>query len=504
MEWNQLENIEGHWLDEQQRKVVYNDSDALLVVAAAGSGKTTTMLGKIKYLIERKKVKEEEILVLSFTRDTVTDFKEKLQKMSYPNVSVYTFHKLALELLPKNTFSIAPNHYLEYVVNEYFEGYIYAHPKLIRRLLIYFHKNPLLLRNYQKLKESKEFLVKKKEWIQTIARLKSENKKKEELLHLCRKEKNWFSLFLLKMLYLLMNEYESELSSQRWIDFDDMILLSRKEVDQRNNLPWKYILIDEYQDTSYIRFLLVKSLKEKTKAHLMAVGDDFQSIYRFSGCNLNLFLHFSDYFPNHQILKLETTYRNSQTLINIAGSFILKNPNQIRKKLFSEKSHASPIKIIYYDNEKETFVQLLEKLWKENKRKLLILGRNHADLTEIASDDFLYQPEGTLIWKHQGQMILKYKTMHQSKGLEEENVILIHLEDKQNGFPNRRKEPKVIRKMIPNEDSYPYSEERRLFYVALTRTKNEVYLLTSKKRPSRFVLELEKIIRREYQKRGRT
>lgn len=501
MEERTWSNVEGHVLDRQQRRVVDDDSDVLLVVAAAGSGKTTTMLGKIKYLIEEKKIKEEEILVLSFTRDTVKDFRQKLNKMSYENVSVYTFHQLALKLLNEKSFSIAPNNYLEYVVGEYLEGIIQEYPKLIRRLLIYFHQNPFFLKNYQKLKEQDCFKRKKREWITTIARLKAENIPKEELLFLAKKEKNWNSQFLLKFLYVLINEYEKELSSQGWIDFDDMILFAEKEIPKKEKIGYRYIIIDEYQDTSEIRFLLVKALKEKTKAHLVVVGDDFQSIYRFSGCKLELFTQFSLYFKNSKILKLENTYRNSQTLIDIAGKFILKNPRQIRKKLHSEKENIHPIEIIYYKNERETFRDFMEERWKEGKRKILILGRNNEDIYHVLSCDFEYQKEGRLLWKKEPNLELRYKTIHRSKGLEEEDVVVIHLENGKNCLPNKEKETKIIKKLIPTEDYYPYSEERRLFYVALTRTKNKVYLLASKKNPSLFVLELEKIMRREYRKK---
>lgn len=494
MEEDILNDIEGYPLDYEQRQVVMDSSDSLLVVAAAGSGKTLTIIGKIRYLIEIQKVPPEEILCLSFTNDTVTSLKRKLKEHYNYNVSVFTFHKLSLEILKGDSFSISSSDYLSYTVHEYFLGIIEAYPKLMRYLLLYFHKSPFSLKNYQKLKKESQFEELILELISTISRMKAEKLSKEELfssMGISLKER-----FLRKLLYILLNEYEIELRSQGLIDFDDMIELAYQKVKLGNIKKYQYILIDEYQDTSNIRFSLVQVIKKQTGAKLMVVGDDFQSIYRFSGCKLELFTNFSKYFPEAHTLKLENTYRNSQELIDIAGSFILKNKKQLRKNLKSEKRLLNPVRIIWYQNEKEEFLHLISTLFHEGKKNIMILGRNNRDIEEILSNEFDYQ-NGTLTWKIHPEMNLYYKTVHRSKGLEEETVIVIHLEHTRNGFPNLKKESRIVRKLFRQEDTYLYSEERRLFYVALTRTKNEVYLLSSKKRPSLFVLELKNMMNKK-------
>lgn len=489
-----LNNTEGYYLDIEQQKVVLDDSDSLLVVAGAGSGKTLTIIAKIRYLIDIKKILPEEILCISFTRDTVNQLKEKLKKYYDFEIPIYTFHKLSLEILKDESFIITPSNYLNYTVEEYLEGVIEGYPKLIFHLLLYFHKNPFSKKEYEKLKKSKEFKTFFKEIISIIQKLKSEDIKKETLLlrkTILPKEK-----FLLKFIYIVMNEYDIELKSQGMIDFDDMIILATKKVNETGMKKLKYILIDEYQDTSNIRFSLIKSIKEKTGAKLMVVGDDFQSIYRFSGCKLELFTNFSNYFPNSNVRKLQNTYRNSQQLINIAGTFILKNKNQLKKSLSSNKENKNPVNILWYQNEKKEFINLLEKLYQSEKRKIMILGRNNQDINYVLTNEFEYLKDNTILWKKYPDMKLYYKTVHRSKGLEEDNVVLIHLENNENGFPNKRKESKIMKKLFPNYDFYPYAEERRLFYVALTRTKNNIYILSSKKNPSIFVLELKNIIKK--------
>ena len=251
-------------------------------------------------------------------------------------------------------------------------------------------------------------------------------------------------------------------------------------------LPYQYVIIDEYQDSSLLRCKLIQVLLQKTNAKIMAVGDDFQSIYRFSGCNLEIFLNFEKYFSHPDILFITNTYRNSQELIDIAGKFIMKNKNQIKKSLYSNKHLEKPIKIIYYEKEQEVLENVLIYLEKKNKKKVLILGRNRKDIYPFLTPNIQWKEN--CYYYHDISFL--YMTVHQSKGLEEEYVILISLENSMTGFPNKLENDSIFRFLDEKKESYAYEEERRLFYVALTRTKNENYLLVPKKKESIFVKEL--------------
>ncbi|MCI8588733.1 MAG: UvrD-helicase domain-containing protein [Bacilli bacterium] len=488
-----LNNTEGYTLDFEQRAVVLDHSDSLLVIAGAGSGKTLTILAKIRYLIDILGIPPREIVCISFTRDTVQQLKEKLKKYYSCDFPVYTFHKLSLEILKGDFFQIAPSDLLSYTMIEYFNGIIEAYPKVCFFLLLYFYRNPFSKDAYRRWKESRQFQNFCFEVIQVIQKLKTEGIHKEQLL--------WKKTFLprrrffFRLLYLLMNEYEQELNSQGMIDFDDMISLATKKIEEHGVFKVRYILVDEYQDTSNTRFSFIRSLKNKTGAKLMVVGDDFQSIYRFSGCKLELFVHFTDYFPGATILKLQNTYRNSMNLVQVASSFILKNKNQMDKVMKSNKSLLDPIHIIWYRDEKIVFLHLIRELYQLGKRHLMVLGRNNLDIHFILSNNFQYTKDGVIYWLEHPDLVMDYKTVHRSKGLEAEDVILIHLENSTNGFPNQRRDSWLGKAFFSNYDFYPYAEERRLFYVALTRTKNRVYLLVNRKNPSIFVLEIMKLMR---------
>lgn len=440
--------------DKYQLNAIKEEKNTLLI-AGAGSGKTYTIIEKIKYLINNLNIKEEEILVISFTNKSVNDLKKRITN----NIDIYTFHKLAMNILDNYNinYKLVNNNYLEYITNEFF--YSLNNKLYIQEILKYFKEY-----NYE------EFLktYKYKEFIKLIVKLikiyKTNNKTKKDFINLFKKGK-----FLAKYTYIIMNVYDTELKSNNTLDFDDLIIMATKVLNKF--YKYKYIIVDEFQDTSLIRFNLIKRLKELNNATLFCVGDDYQSIYHFSGCDINIFLNFTKLIDNSKILKLKYTYRNSEELIKISSRFVMKNRSQIKKELISNKHLDKPIEIIYYINPKKTFNKVYNIL--KDKGSLLVLGRNNFD-----------------IYKFSDEEVNEYLTVHSAKGLESDNVILINMVDSTYGFPNKVVNQKLLEELHPSDRSYLYAEERRLFYVALTRTKNKVYILVPWFRQSVFIKEL--------------
>lgn len=461
-----LSNINGYSSDKQQRIAVVTDKTSL-VVAGAGAGKSLTIIGKIRYLIERKKVKESEILCISFTREAALNLEKNIKKNYNYNIPVYTFHKLALTILKNQRFKISDVNTLPYIVDEYFLLIKYDSNMKYRVKKVLYKIDT----SYDILLKSKELMVLKKLIITFINLFKTNNYKLNDFVNFKG------SKDLLRIIIDIYVLYEQELRSKKEIDFNDMIIKATDYIKTNEMHKYKYIIVDEYQDTSYIRYLLLKEINNKTGAKVMCVGDDFQSIYRFNGCDINMFINFRKYFKKSKILKIVNTYRNSQQLINVAGSFIMKNKNQIYKNLKSNKSINKPIKIMYGDS----LNKLLDYIYNYHEN-ILVLGRNNFDI-----ENYFKLKENHFIYKDRK---VKYLTVHSSKGLECECVVLINLKDDTLGFPNKIEDQKVLLNVIRSRDNYPYEEERRLFYVALTRTKSDVYLLVDKKRPSIFIKEL--------------
>lgn len=308
-------------------------------------------------------------------------------------------------------------------------------------------------------------------------------------------------------------EYTKRLKEYHAIDFEDMIndsaRILRDEDIQGKKLDFKYIIVDEYQDISRQRFNLTKELCKLCNAKVIAVGDDWQSIYAYAGSDITLFTDFRNTFGYGLELCITKTYRNAQEVIDIAGGFVQKNLSQIRKALISPKHIEHPIVIKTYTEEvdrkeyegkggkyfligkcvEEIMDGLIEKY---EHPKILLLGRYGFDAYNLTkSADFIYDERtGSVRSKKYNADYFDFMTVHRAKGLGYDHVIIINARNDTYGFPSQVQEDPVLKYVVKDDHTYDYAEERRLFYVALTRTKNRVYIITPQQRPSEFVLEL--------------
>mgnify|MGYP004463065691 FL=1 len=296
----------------------------------------------------------------------------------------------------------------------------------------------------------------------------------------------------------ILKYYQDTLNSEKKIDYNDMINLSTKHIKETiAEFTYKYIIIDEYQDISLGRYKLIKSIIDKTSAKLFCVGDDWQSIYRFSGSDLTLFTNFEKYFGETNVLKIEKTYRNSQALLNIAKKFVELNPEQIKKNLNSSVVLQNPIKaMIYLKDPKQALDAAIRDIYNNfgNDSDILLLGRTKYDINNFLSNILIYNPNTDEVkYRTYPDIKMKFLTVHSSKGLEADNVIILNMENTLLGFPNKIADDNVLSMVLQNKDTYTYAEERRLFYVAITRTKNRTYLIVPDKRQSIFYKDLRKI-----------
>lgn len=471
--------VNGYLLDEKQKKLIDCQENAI-VIAGAGSGKTLTILGKVKYLLENNLATNEEILLLSFTNASTED----LQKKISTNIDILTFHKLAMNILKQSKidFSICKLNTLNYIINEYLLTCKKDEQKNILKFLKITNTYKLFIKSNQ----FKSFC----KFIETFINLyKTNNLNRKDIFakHFTRLEKK-----ILLIIFNIYQKYIEEKQSIQALDFDDMIMLST-QITPKITLKYKFIIIDEFQDTSLIRINLVKTIKNVTNAKIIVVGDDWQSIYRFSGCNLSLFLNFDKIFPNVTILKLTNTYRNSQELLSIATTFIQKNPLQITKDLHANNHNPTPIIFAPYKERIETFKKILNTIPQDTE--IMVLSRNKIDINYYIDSNFT---QNTNIYYYNNTKFTYY-TVHKSKGLEADYVILLNCNNDILGFPNKIENNKIIQKLFPNKE-IPYAEERRLFYVAITRCKKQLYILYDKYSPSIFVKEIKKIAKKQHLK----
>ena len=321
-----------------------------------------------------------------------------------------------------------------------------------------------------------------------------------------KKTDNPRTLLFLDIAEEVYHHYQNALKQRNQIDFADMINDAHfylQEIESQHiTLPYKYIIIDEFQDIARQRFNLTKRLSEITKAKVVAVGDDWQSIYAFSGSDITLFTRFLQLMGAGTELKITHTYRNSQELIDIAGGFVQKNSAQIRKQLLSPKHLENPIIIEPFDDSVKMMVSLATKVEEiigkivdefGIKSSILLIGRYNYDMYKLyRTGKFAELPGNRVKSEKYPNANITFMTAHSSKGLGYDNVVLINMFEGKFGFPCQIEDDPIIKLVMHEDKSMPFAEERRLFYVAMTRTKNRVYIATPKHRPSRFLVELIK------------
>lgn len=278
-----------------------------------------------------------------------------------------------------------------------------------------------------------------------------------------------------------------------------MILQSTELLNSTTDFKYSYIIVDEFQDISWSRMQFLKKLIDHGNSQLFAAGDDWQSIYRFTGSDINIFTNFKSYFDDSQISFVTMTHRNSQELQDIMHDFICKNHSQIDKHMKSNIHTNTPIKVMYYSTNKRTaFLNIIKEISSiSNRANILVLGRNNNDIDTIKeTNNILLKRDKEnddsykIIVKEYPYLNIKYSTVHKSKGLEEDYVVLINADDGLIGFPNRMDDDPILNLVLSSKENYPFSEERRLWYVALTRAKLCTYIIANNTHTSPFLTEI--------------
>lgn len=338
-----------------------------------------------------------------------------------------------------------------------------------------------------------------------IALMKSNRSTPESILDTIKKEqpkRHDFierSRFMLYEIFMPMfNEYQKTLLEKKEIDYTDLILkatdiceagLYKKEYDM--------ILVDEFQDISIDRFRLLQALRRKYPlTKLYCVGDDWQSIFRFSGSDLSLFNSFEDYFGYTEKCKIEKTYRFGEPLIKLSSDFILQNQLQVPKEVLSnDKDKKTELTLVEYQKEDRAQLDKLRTIIREinQQESIMLVGRYHSDADFIPT---IYVTErdiyDNIAKVHLEGRDIKFNTIHSAKGLEADNIILVNCSQDGNGFPSKISDDPILGYVLSKPEAFPFAEERRLFYVAITRAKKHAYVLYKNTCPSPFITDIRK------------
>ncbi|MFX1260089.1 MAG: topoisomerase DNA-binding C4 zinc finger domain-containing protein, partial [Promethearchaeota archaeon] len=306
-------------------------------------------------------------------------------------------------------------------------------------------------------------------------------------------------------------KYQDFLKKENKIDFNDMINLAAQIIKKN---PEKYlntydhILVDEFQDISYQRMELINSfVNENSNTKLFCVGDDWQSIYRFNGSNVTFFVNFRDFFPNPELSYLNRNYRSSPQIVDTSSKLISYNKNQIEKKIYSTNPNC-PKPILFVFSEKLTHLQkiqppyihkLIEALLNEKVKpeEITVISRFNKNLKDI---EVYCGARGIQIEEYAGKLRpgVRFYSAHKSKGSESTHVIITDLTSGIYGFPCEIQDSSVFELARRFEKKRFIEEERRLFYVAFTRSKKFLYLFSIENNYSMFLNEIGPYIDRVY------
>ena len=338
-----------------------------------------------------------------------------------------------------------------------------------------------------------------------VTLIKSSCKSIQEILKQAKNVGDERSIFIIKRIFQPVYErYIEELKNSNQIDFTDAILQAMEICHSSHPVKYEYIIVDEFQDISVDRYNFLKVLREgNPPAKLYCVGDDWQSIYRFSGSDMALFNQFPDYFGSTEINRIETTYRFGEPLVSLSSQFIQRNKAQIKKDIhpFNPQTKTE-LQFCAYERRDycNTIGQLVASIPAD--KSIFLLGRYSFD-DYYLSFQYKSVKEGNRFYYFIGARKIEFLTVHKSKGLETDYVVILQCNKDIYGFPSMISDDPVLNYVLTESDQYPFGEERRLFYVAITRAKIKTYILYDKRFPSVFVDEFlhpEKVTEKSYAK----
>lgn len=294
-----------------------------------------------------------------------------------------------------------------------------------------------------------------------------------------------------------LDKYQEALNARGEMDFTDCIIKATEICRQGLWRQYDYILVDEFQDISVDRYKFLQALRTTSPlTKLFCVGDDWQSIFRFAGSDMSLFYEFEKYFGFTEQCKIETTYRFHQPLIDKSSEFIQKNPQQKPKNITTPSGDILSTKLAFVTCEdKDDVLTQVENIVNAipSTETIMLMGRYNYDAYSVGYRDQMGNNDNVVSVKISGRQI-RFLSVHSAKGLEADHVILINCNQGAYGFPSLIEDDPILDFVLSQSEPYPYAEERRLFYVALTRAKKMAYVLYDQRRPSPFISEFQPML----------
>ncbi len=501
--------IEGNPLDPEQIAAVVACEDAELILAPAGSGKTASLLAKLSYLMDELKVPPKDILVIAFTNKVVSELRHRLNR---PGVEIRTFHSLGNKIIRKK---MSAHHVLTErgTATFFLKQVMGLSPKQLKSLRDFRSIGDEELDNYGHFIETIISLQKAErlslsEFDRRLKQIKSADERKSAL--------QFFRIYK-----PIAKAYQDFLNSHQFYDFTDMLNIATDLVNEMpaDSFNYQYILVDEAQDLSAAKYQLLKAILDKChRAKLFAVGDDWQSIYRFAGSNLKVLDNFEQIFSRETYRGLiQLTYRFGQPMATMSNKFIQKNPYQSHKKVKPHVPYHTTLEVRLSPPEQldsdppdyyavNNIVQELYQTYGEAifEKNIQIISRYNHDCYRLVYDHAQKfenvrlrntNVAGVILdWRLNGtnrHLRIPYCSIHKAKGITRDIIIILNATTGFRGFPADREPDPVSQTLLAEMEPYPHAEERRLFYVAVTRAKEKTFIVAEREKISPFVFEID-------------
>ncbi|MCR5477083.1 MAG: DNA helicase PcrA [Lachnospiraceae bacterium] len=345
-----MKSIEG--LNPEQQRAVVCTEGPLLILAGAGSGKTRTLTHRVAYLIEERQVRPWNILAVTFTNKAAGEMRERVENLvsfGGNEVWVSTFHSLCIRILRRHIDRLG--------YDPKFTVYDSDDQKTVMKQVC--KKLNIDTKNYKE---------------RTL--LGAISKAKDSLVDVAEYENSTFGDFTKVVIARAYREYQDQLKRSNALDFDDIILLTVKlfkeypEILNNYQERFRYIHVDEYQDTNTAQFELIRLLADKYR-NLCVVGDDDQSIYKFRGANIRNILDFEAHYPEATVIRLEQNYRSTANILNAANAVIRNNESRKEKTLWTEQEEGEKIRFLQlesaFEEACEIEADILRQIRKENR-----------------------------------------------------------------------------------------------------------------------------------------
>lgn len=485
--------VESSPLNPAQARAVVNGEQSLLVLAEAGSGKTSVLVARAGWLLTTGEAVADQILLLAFGRKAAQEMDERIQERLHTrDITARTFHALALHIIQQGSKKVPSISKLENDAQA---------------------RQALFIKTWrQQCSEKKAQAKGWRQWLEEelgwevpegsfwqddqlarrlgsrldrwVSLMRMHGGTQAEMIESAPEAIRDLFSKRVKLMAPLLKAWKTALKEENAVDFSGLIHQAIIILEKgRFVSPWKHILVDEFQDISPQRAALLSALRAQNKhTSLFAVGDDWQAIYRFSGAQLSLTTAFHHYFGEGDRSDLDTTYRFNSRIGEIANRFIQQNPHQLAKPLNSLRPGDKKAVTLLADDQLEPVLDKLSGYAKPDER-ILVLARYHhlkpAALEKAATR-----------WP---KLQLEFMTIHASKGQQADYVIVVGLKEGSDGFPAPARESVMEEALLPVPEDFPDAEERRLLYVAITRARHRVWLLFNKEEPSVFVDILKSI-----------